>query len=124
LWLIDRQHLYVFVLFDRLLELSSLSGIKSDDGQILWCKVHGIWAVVNLLEPEGQKLLNRFALRVVVVRGPIKTLLPVNVDKDERIFKVEEAFFRGWHIAGLDLVLIERFVRNLDQSLVHSVLDS
>jgi hypothetical protein len=77
-----------------------------------------------LLEPEGQKLLNRFALRVVVVRGPIKTLLPVNVDKDERIFKVEEAFFRGWHIAGLDLVLIERFVRNLDQSLVHSVLDS
>jgi len=124
LWLIDRQHLDVFVLFDRILELSPLGGIKSDNGQIFRLKVHGLWfrRGLHLLEPKGQKLLNRFALRVIFERGADRPLLPVNVDEDERIFRVEETFVRRSDIACFYFVIVEMIIRHVYQSLVHSVL--
>jgi hypothetical protein len=41
-----------------------------------------------MLEPKGQKHLNRFALRVIFERGADVALQPANVDEDERIFRV------------------------------------
>ncbi len=77
-----------------------------------------------MIEPEGQKFLNRSALSVVFERSSIEALVSVNVDEDKRILSVEEAFVRFWDIACLDLVVVELLVRHLDQRAVHPVLGS
>jgi hypothetical protein len=76
-----------------------------------------------VFEPKSQKLLNRFALRVIFERGPFDKLLSINIDEDERIFRVEEAFVRRSGIACFDFVIVELIIRDVDQSLVHPVLD-
>ena len=76
-----------------------------------------------MFEPKGQKLLNRFALRVIFERKADITLLPVNVDEDERIFRVEETFVRRSDISCFYFVIVEIIIRHVYQSLVHPVLD-
>lgn len=90
--LVNWEHLDVLVLLHYSLQLSSLCGIRRDNGDVFRIELQGMQMLVrvDVLKPESEKFINRIAFRLVAEGGPDKFLRVVvaYIDEDKRMLEI------------------------------------